>query len=603
MKIKKLFPIVSVLLIALSIQNLAVAGRTPQTTPDKSAEKTSPDLCLTTGSLGFIFLTKTDQGNIYKLAPPDVLKSVVQLCTASLETKDEFVNTQKKTYYRGIARYYLIRGLDKPLRETMANLGGISAADISATAKDLKTASEYGLSFEDNNIAYLYAGEMTALLSVKQSSKTLQKEALDLWRQAEDQSAIINAAQAANTKKILMDDRQALAEAWNNPVLNSLTLQNKPIASTPAAQTPAPVKNVAVVASASVPAKANPAAKSAANVARTRATPANVRLSDEAVLRASDLYDKQWNLTAALAEAEKAVKLNPQNSRALDLRDKLALEYNRLKAAAEASSASAFFNAGDLKSALADAENALKIDPQNSLALIIIGNIHLKNNEIPQAIEKFNAAVAADPKNFQPYYMRARAYAQANNYKAAIADSDKAIENDPRCARCYLYRGIYYSELINWDQARDDAKKALELKPDWAEAKKNYEFFAQQAVGIDAATIPDPKEVEEKRNSNATSSSSSGNGASSAMYSIEMTYDQQSDELKEAVRKYEGGRSCSALQEVKSIAWDIKKFIEKEIRSYEYGNIKLTRNEYNRLQTMLGRAEENIGIFARLDCR
>ncbi len=188
-------------------------------------EKT--DLCLTTGNLGFITMEKTDKGTQFKLIPEKVLKSIITLCTLSLESKDDYVKTQQRTFYRGIARYYLIRGIESPLSKTFANLSSISESEIGDAAKDLKTASEGGISSENNNVAYLYAGEMMALLSVKKSNKTYQQEALDLWNSAEEQSVIINKDQAANTMKILADDRQALAEAWKNPVLNSLKIESR----------------------------------------------------------------------------------------------------------------------------------------------------------------------------------------------------------------------------------------------------------------------------------------------------------------------------------------------------------------------------------------
>lgn len=200
------------------------------------------DLCLTTGNLGFITMEKTDKGTQFKLIPEKVLKSVITLCTLSLESKDDYVKTQQRTFYRGIARYYLIRGIESPLSKTLANLSTIAENEIADAAKDLKIASKGGISSENNNVAYLYAGEMMALLSVKKSNKNYQKEALDLWDSAEEQSAIINKDQAVNTMKILELNRQALADAWKNPVLNSLKLDEKKITSN--AQ---PVKNAATL--------------------------------------------------------------------------------------------------------------------------------------------------------------------------------------------------------------------------------------------------------------------------------------------------------------------------------------------------------------------
>jgi tetratricopeptide (TPR) repeat protein len=614
-KMKKLFSAIIAVIFCLIVQFSIIIAQSPTPTPTKSmtddeASKILDDLqsgkmkidpCLGASIGGFVTFTKTATGMKTNLRDTATLREIVSDCDISLKSKDSYERMQQKTYLRGMARYYLIRGLNSPLNAAFNDLSKLSETEIQQASIDLKTASDGAIESAENNLAYLYSGEMLALLAVKRKDKSLYDSALAQWRSAEDQSMILKPEQAASAKKTVAENRLALEAAWKNPVSNSLTLRNNAPLSASTAQTTAPAKTNPTAKTTSIT-QANSSVKAPAVISKVKAIPANMRLADEAAQRASDFFEN-GDLKAAAAEAEKALKLDPQNSSALKVKENIQLTNDRVASSIAFDSASEFFDKGDLKSALIETEKALRFYPKNHLALTLRGNIHLKNNEKPQAMAKFGEAIAADPNSYLPYYMRARAYALDRNFKAAIADSNKAIENSPKCARCYFYRGVYYSELINWDQARDDAKKALELKPDWAEAKKNYEYFAEQAVGIDATTIPDPKEVEEKRNSNAAGNSSSNNGALSAMYSIEMTYDQQADELKEAVRKYENGRRCDPLQEVKSIAWDIKTFLEKQIRSYEYGNIKLTRNEYNRLQTMLGKAEENVGIFARLGCR
>jgi tetratricopeptide (TPR) repeat protein len=135
------------------------------------------------------------------------------------------------------------------------------------------------------------------------------------------------------------------------------------------------------------------------------------QVTQEVALRQEEAVAAQGNNIESLTEV---INKNPRDANALNLRG------------------TAYGQIGDYKGAMADFNNALKINP-----------------EFPQA-----------------YANRALVFVRIEKYNRAIADYDRALEINPNYAAGYVGRGNIHRLLKNHEQAIADFSRAIEIKPD-----------------------------------------------------------------------------------------------------------------------------------------
>lgn len=104
--------------------------------------------------------------------------------------------------------------------------------------------------------------------------------------------------------------------------------------------------------------------------------------------------------------------------------------------------------------------------PNLAIAYINRGIAYASQRQLRRAIADFNEAIRLAPDNPLPYYNRANAYFDRKDYQRAIADFSAAIERDPSFALAYYNRALAYEKLSNRPKAIADLQKALELDPD-----------------------------------------------------------------------------------------------------------------------------------------
>ncbi len=153
----------------------------------------------------------------------------------------------------------------------------------------------------------------------------------------------------------------------------------------------------------------------------------------------------------------------------------------------------------DQHGAIADFEQALKIEPDNSLAIHNLaimkstsGDTEASNRLLTEAIEK--------NKNM-PYPLSERAFQrfQRNDLKGALEDYDEVIRLEPRDDETYVNRGLVKERMKDGDGAMEDYSKAITINDKnekawlghgnmmskagrWKEAIEDY----TQAIGLDA---------------------------------------------------------------------------------------------------------------------
>jgi len=119
------------------------------------------------------------------------------------------------------------------------------------------------------------------------------------------------------------------------------------------------------------------------------------------------------------------------------------------------------------------------------------GYSYINKGDYDKAIADLNQAIRLDPKNVDAYINRGIAYLNLGNavpwgevelhkiveYEKAIADFTQAIKLDPKNARIYYYRAVVHERRFELQDAVNDCKAALRIDPNYLPAKELKEHI------------------------------------------------------------------------------------------------------------------------------
>ena len=129
----------------------------------------------------------------------------------------------------------------------------------------------------------------------------------------------------------------------------------------------------------------------------------------------------------------------------------------------------------DYTGAIADYNNAIKLDPKDAKAFQKRGDAKRTLEDYRGSIVDYNKAIELDPKESWAYFSRGVAKYMLEDSRGAIADFNKAIELDPTFASAYYNRGLAKLLMGQKDSGCRDLSKAGELGYDGAyDAIKEY---------------------------------------------------------------------------------------------------------------------------------
>jgi len=133
-------------------------------------------------------------------------------------------------------------------------------------------------------------------------------------------------------------------------------------------------------------------------------------------------------------------------------------------------SAFELMNQGKLMEAIAEYNEAIRLDPSLSGAYNNRGLIYARLGQFQSAIQDFDEAIRLDPLDALVYYNRGAAYYHLDQFQSAIQDLEETIRLNPQDAEAYYYRGLSYASLDQFQSAIQDCNEAIRLNPSLAGA-------------------------------------------------------------------------------------------------------------------------------------
>ena len=176
--------------------------------------------------------------------------------------------------------------------------------------------------------------------------------------------------------------------------------------------------------------------------------------------RAYELEDL-GELKRALEDLNQSLRINPRDGAAYRNRG---LVREKLK---------------DIDGAFADYTQSIAY-ARNARAYNNRGLLYADKKDYAKAIEDFNQANLADPKFALPFHNRAEIYERQDKIDLAIKDYSESIRLNPKYARSYAARGRLYRARGDKERAIEDFRAALELNPKDVDSRANLEQLGEK---------------------------------------------------------------------------------------------------------------------------
>jgi len=146
----------------------------------------------------------------------------------------------------------------------------------------------------------------------------------------------------------------------------------------------------------------------------------------------------------------------------------------------------AYFSKGDYNGAARDYDEAVRLNPKNSVAFYNRGNVYNRLGQYDDAIENYDKAIELrqDYANAftNAFNNRCSAYTSKGAYDRAIEDCSRAIALDATKANYFVSRGNAYNKKPDYDRAMSDYDQAIRL-----DANNVSAYLGRCSVFIDKA--------------------------------------------------------------------------------------------------------------------
>ena len=185
-------------------------------------------------------------------------------------------------------------------------------------------------------------------------------------------------------------------------------------------------------------------------------------------VRRALLYRSRGMFELALRDIDRAMSFDPNSS-----------YFHFLQGETE-------FQRNSLRDARLELEKAIELDPTNTDALLLLGEIHFLQWRYDAALETINRALREDEHLAQGYFIKGFVYRELNNPTLEASSFQTAVEMDPEFYQAYIELGNTYGRQGN-PIAMRYFDTALELRPKSAEAFYLRGMFLQAGSKFDEA--------------------------------------------------------------------------------------------------------------------
>ena len=144
-------------------------------------------------------------------------------------------------------------------------------------------------------------------------------------------------------------------------------------------------------------------------------------------------------------------------------------------------------NAGDLAKAEGIYQQVLQADPNQPIALHLLGVIAHQVGNHDTAVDLINKAIAINPDYAEAHNNLGNALQVLGRLDEAVASFNKAIAIKPDLAEAHSNLGTALQDLGRLDEAVTSFHKALNIQPDYAEAHSNLGVALQKLGKLDEA--------------------------------------------------------------------------------------------------------------------
>jgi len=131
-----------------------------------------------------------------------------------------------------------------------------------------------------------------------------------------------------------------------------------------------------------------------------------------------------------------------------------------------------FKNRKDLDTAILDFNEAIRLDPDYTLAYYCRGEVYRDKGD-NNAITDYTKVIQLEPNYKWAYFNRGFVYSRKSDYDLAIADYTQFIRLDPNEMGAYLNRGLVYFDKKDYDHAILDYNIIIRLDPNDVGAYSN----------------------------------------------------------------------------------------------------------------------------------
>ena len=134
-------------------------------------------------------------------------------------------------------------------------------------------------------------------------------------------------------------------------------------------------------------------------------------------------------------------------------------------------------------------KQALKLNPNNSMAHYHYGWFLMLSNNVDGTVAEFNRSIEIDPTNAFFTANLAGYYYWTGRPEEALSEAEKALQLDPNNVMAFVSLGNAYTELGMYDKAINAHKKGISISPDFeGDLGVTYARMGQREKAVEIAT-------------------------------------------------------------------------------------------------------------------